>query len=146
MTADDKSRAGEGMAIDWIAGRSEMSDDLALLVSGMEQPLDETARAFLLTVGNAARAAAKRAELAARGAPKPTPTGTPPAPGPIDVDFGLALGARARAEGSVRGAASEKLAKVRGRGRELGAAPRRRVVVSRARDRLGGKLSAGLGR
>ena len=65
MAADDDSRAGEGMAIDWIAGRSEMSDDLALLVSGMEQPLDETARAFLLTVGNAARAAAKRAELAA---------------------------------------------------------------------------------
>ena len=96
MAVDDDSRAGEGMAIDWIAGRSEMSDDLALLVSGMEQPLDETARAFLITIGNAARAAAKRAELAVRGAPRPTPTGapspavlegrTPAAPPAIDVD------------------------------------------------------------
>jgi hypothetical protein len=34
MAADDDFRAGEGMAIEWLEGRSEMSDDLALLVSG----------------------------------------------------------------------------------------------------------------
>jgi hypothetical protein len=70
MPADDDFRAGEGMAIEWLEGRSEMSDDLALLVSGMTQPLDGTARAFLLTVGNAARAVARREDL-------PTPAGAP---------------------------------------------------------------------
>ena len=68
MAASDRFRAGEGAAIDWIAGRSEMSDDLGFLVSSMEWPLDEEARAFLLTVGNAAQAAAKRAEQAAKEA------------------------------------------------------------------------------
>lgn len=66
MAANDDFRAGESMAIDWIAGRSQMSDDLAFLVSEMDRPLDETARGFLITIGNAARAAAKRAEQAAK--------------------------------------------------------------------------------
>ena len=66
MAADDDFRAGEGMAIEWLEGRSEMSDDLVLLVSGMTQPLDGTARAFLLTVGNAARSVARREDLRRR--------------------------------------------------------------------------------
>jgi hypothetical protein len=93
--ADDDFRAGEGMAIEWLESRSEMSDDLALLVSGMTQPLDGTARAFLLTVGNAARAVARREDLpTSAGAPaqrapdpakaQPTPEATPTPP--IDLN------------------------------------------------------------
>jgi hypothetical protein len=95
MAADDDFRAGEGLALDWLEGRSEMSDDLSLLVSGMTQPLDGTARAFLLSVGNAARAVARREDLPApAGAPTPRPPDpakaqptleTPPAP-PIDLN------------------------------------------------------------
>ena len=40
-------------------GKSELLDSLADLVEGMSHPLDETARAFLATVGKAARQASK---------------------------------------------------------------------------------------
>jgi hypothetical protein len=67
---DDDVRAGEELARAWLQGKSELIDDLAALVDGMTRPLDATARAFLATVGNAAR-------LAPRGKARPTPTGTP---------------------------------------------------------------------
>jgi hypothetical protein len=81
--ADDDARAGAELARAWLDGRSEMSDDLALLVSGMTQPLDEIAKAFLVTVGNAARAMAKRETRPApsvRRKPAPPPEPTPAAP------------------------------------------------------------------
>jgi hypothetical protein len=54
------AKEGEEMAKAWLAGKSELIDDLAALVDGMDKPLDGTARAFLLTIGNAAKASAKR--------------------------------------------------------------------------------------
>jgi hypothetical protein len=54
------AKEGEGMAKAWLAGKSELIDDLAVLVAGMDRPLDAIARAFLLTIGNAAKASAKR--------------------------------------------------------------------------------------
>ena len=66
MSDNDDIRAGDGMAIDWIAGRSEMTEDLSAIVATMPKELDGAAIGFLRTVGNAARAAAKRAEQAAR--------------------------------------------------------------------------------
>lgn len=68
--ADDDARAGEELARAWLQGKSELIDDLAALVDGMTRPLDATARAFLLTIGNAAR-------LAPRGKARPTPAGAP---------------------------------------------------------------------
>jgi hypothetical protein len=68
--ADDDARAGEELARAWLQGKSELIDDLAALVDGMDKPLDAAARAFLLTVGNAARALARREDL-------PTPAGAP---------------------------------------------------------------------
>ena len=94
--ADDDARAGQELAQAWLAGKSEMSDDLALLVSGMTQPLDEMAKAFLQTIGSAAKAAPRGkarqtptgtpapARLEAQTAAQPTPE-APPQP-PIDVD------------------------------------------------------------
>jgi hypothetical protein len=80
-------RAGEELARAWLQGKSELVDDLAALVDGMDKPLGATARAFLLTVGNAAR-------QAARGHTRPKPAGAtrpvealplPEAP-PVDID------------------------------------------------------------
>jgi hypothetical protein len=92
---DDGVRAGEELARAWLDGKSELIDDLAALVDGMDKPLDGTARAFLLTVGNAARAVARREDLPApAGAPASRPPDlakavpspdTPPAP-PIDLN------------------------------------------------------------
>ena len=62
--ADDDARAGEELARAWLQGKSELINDLAALVDGMSQPLDATAKGFLVTVGNAARMA-KRAVKAA---------------------------------------------------------------------------------
>ena len=83
--ADDDVRAGEELARAWLQGKSEMSDDLALLVSGMTQPLDEMAKAFLQTIASAAKGSAKRGPTpSARRAPdfakaQPSPE-APPAP------------------------------------------------------------------
>jgi hypothetical protein len=100
--SDDDFQAGEQLALEWLEGRSDMSDDLALLVSGMSQPLDGRARAFLVAVGKAAQAAAKReGPPASSEAPAtlrheaPTPA-APPAPAAGVEDF-LRL-ARERAE------------------------------------------------
>jgi hypothetical protein len=71
--ADDEARAGEDLARAWLQGKSEMSDDLALLVSGMTQPLDEMATAFIRMIGNAAKAAPKSKV-------RQTPAGAPAAP------------------------------------------------------------------
>ena len=89
MSDNDDIWAGEGMAIDWIAGRSEMTEDLSAIVATMPKELDGAAVGFLRTVGNAARAAAQRAEQAPRdGAPATAPqaqaAAAPPAPSPID--------------------------------------------------------------
>ena len=45
MMADDDVRAGEELARAWLDGKSELIDDLAALVDGMDRPLDGTARA-----------------------------------------------------------------------------------------------------
>jgi hypothetical protein len=88
--------AGEELAKAWLRGEGELIDDLAALVDGMDKPLDETARAFLLTIGAAARSAPKSkvrqtptgtpapARLGAQTAAQPTPE-APPAR-PVDVD------------------------------------------------------------
>jgi hypothetical protein len=70
--SDDDVRAGEELARSWLQGKSGLSDDLALLVSGLSQPLDTTARAFISMIGNAAKAAP-------RGKARPTPAGAPAA-------------------------------------------------------------------
>lgn len=69
----------------WLQGKSEMSDDLALLVSGMSLPLDAMANSFLSTIGAAAKAASRSSSKPGRQrAPdpakvQPTPE-APPAP------------------------------------------------------------------
>jgi len=90
--ADDDVRAGEALARAWLQGKSELIDDLAALVDGMDKPLDATARAFIVTIGNSARLAPKgKARPTLAGAPAPArldatpPTEVPPLP-PIDVD------------------------------------------------------------
>jgi hypothetical protein len=87
---------GEELAKAWLRGEGELLDSLADLVEGMDKPLDETARAFLLTIGNAARSAPKSkvrqtptgtpapARLEAQTAAQPTPE-APPAPA-FDVE------------------------------------------------------------
>jgi hypothetical protein len=70
--SDDDVRAGAELARSWLQGKSGLSDDLALLVSGLSQPLDATARAFISMIGNAAKAAP-------RGKARPTPAGAPAA-------------------------------------------------------------------
>jgi hypothetical protein len=83
-------RAGEELAKAWLRGEGELIDDLAALVDGMGHPLDATARAFLLTVGNAARSTPRgkarpaSARIEAQTKAQPTPE-APPAP-PVDVD------------------------------------------------------------
>ena len=89
--ADDDARAGEELARAWLDGKSELIDDLAALVDGMDKPLDGTARAFLLMVGNAARstprgkARSAPARIEAQTKAQPTPPEAPPAPA-FDVD------------------------------------------------------------
>ena len=80
--SDDDVRAGEELAKAWLAGKSGLSDDLALLVSGLSQPLDATARTFLSTIGSDARAMAKREARptpSARRTPTPMPEAQPSA-------------------------------------------------------------------
>jgi hypothetical protein len=81
--SDDDVRAGEELAKAWLAGKSELIDDLAALVDGMDKPLDATARAFLQMIGEAAKASAKREARptpSARRTPAPPPASTPAAP------------------------------------------------------------------
>jgi hypothetical protein len=77
--SDDDVRAGEELAKAWLAGKSELIDDLAALVDGMDKPLDATARAFLQMIGEAAKASAKRE---ARPTPSARRTPAPPPPSP----------------------------------------------------------------
>jgi hypothetical protein len=84
-----------------LAGKSELMDDLADLVAGMDRPFDATARAFLLTIGNAAKASAKREARpmpSARRTPAPPPEPTPAAP----VDFSEMLRRRLERDGARR--------------------------------------------
>ena len=86
---DDDVRAGEELARDWLQGKSELIDSLADLVEGMSHPLDETARAFLQVVGNAARAAKREGQPTSVVAsdPAPTPLSKPvPAEPKVDID------------------------------------------------------------
>jgi hypothetical protein len=76
------AKEGEELAKAWLAGKSELIDDLAALVEGMDKPLDGTARAFLQTIGSAAKAAP-------RGKARPTPAGAPAAR-PPDLAKGAA--------------------------------------------------------
>jgi hypothetical protein len=88
--ADDDARAGEELARAWLDGKSELIDNLAALVDGMDRPLDGTARAFLLTIGAAARSAPRGkarptfARIEAETKAQPAPD-APPAP-PIDLN------------------------------------------------------------
>jgi hypothetical protein len=75
---------GEELARAWLQGKSELMDDLADLVEGMAHPLDGTARAFLVTVGNAAKASAKRRPASARVEAQPSPE--PPVAQTISLD------------------------------------------------------------
>jgi hypothetical protein len=84
--SDDDARAGEELARAWLQGKSELIDDLGALVDGMDRPLDGTARAFMLTIGAAARSAPRgkarpaSARIEAQTAAQPTPE-APPATG-----------------------------------------------------------------
>jgi hypothetical protein len=118
MSDDDDVRAGEELARAWLQGKSELIDDLAALVDGMTRPLDATARAFLLTIGNAARLAPKSkvrqtptgtpapARLEAQTAAQPTPE-APPAAG-LRCRRVPQAAARARAPRAVRGTRAAK--------------------------------------
>lgn len=106
---DDEFRAGEALVLEWIGGRTSLTDDPAVLVVGMARELSGEARefggevrGFLVTIGNAAR-------QAARGPTRPMPAGAPtpvkaqpspeaPSPPPIDVDEFI----RARREHALR--------------------------------------------
>jgi hypothetical protein len=73
----------------WLRGEGELIDDLAALVDGMTRPLDPAARTFLQTIGNAAKAAAKREARptpSARRTPAPPPPAEPPPAAPIDLN------------------------------------------------------------
>jgi hypothetical protein len=87
---DDDFRAGEALALEWIEGRTSLTDDLAVLVLGMTSELSGEARefggearGFLVTLGNAARQAARR-ETNPRSKPirprAPDPAKAPPSP------------------------------------------------------------------
>jgi hypothetical protein len=57
----DAAKEGEELAKAWLAGKSQLFDDLADLVeSMMDKPLDAPARAFISTIGRDAKAMAKR--------------------------------------------------------------------------------------
>jgi hypothetical protein len=74
-----------------LRGEGELIDDLAALVDGMDKPLDETARAFLKTIGSAAKASAKREARptpSARRTPAPAkaqPSPEAPLARPVDL-------------------------------------------------------------
>jgi hypothetical protein len=82
----DDVRAGEELARAWLQGNSELLDDLADLVGSMSHPLDETARTFLLTVGNAARQASKGKARPAHERIEAQPAVQPTPPAPIDLN------------------------------------------------------------
>ena len=86
--SEDFFREGERLALDWIAGKSELLDDFAALVVGMKE-FGEMERAFLLTIGNAARAAAKREgqpTFVVASDPAPTPRSAPAAEPKVDIE------------------------------------------------------------
>jgi hypothetical protein len=80
------AKEGEEMAKAWLRGEGELIDDLADLVAGMDRPLDGTARAFLQTIGNAAKASSKsKVRQTPAGAPTPArleQTAAQPSPEP----------------------------------------------------------------
>jgi hypothetical protein len=86
MGADNDFRAGEALALEWIEGRTSLTDDLADLVLGMARELSGEARefggdarGFLVTIGNAAR-------MARKSKARPTPAGAP-APAGMDAQM-----------------------------------------------------------
>ncbi len=87
MSKSESFREGEQTAIAWIEGVSPMLDDLAILVAGMKGTIGEYERGFLVTIGNAAREAARREGRAAAAAQSPAPPAPDPAsPSLMDVD------------------------------------------------------------
>jgi hypothetical protein len=77
----DAAKEGREVAEAWLRGEGELIDDLADLVAGMDRPLDGTARAFLQTIGNAAKASSKSK---VRQTPDGAPAARPPAPPPAE--------------------------------------------------------------
>jgi len=91
MSDDDDFRDGEEAAIAWLEGRSELIDDLGALVAGMPKKLGGQERGFLLTIGNAARSAA-RGEVQPRPAAAPRQVEVPPSPSPSQPSPAIDLG------------------------------------------------------
>jgi hypothetical protein len=91
MSDDDDFRDGEEAAIAWLEGRSELIADLAALVTGMPRELGAAERGFLVTVGNAAKQAARGhaqpmpADAPASVKAQPSPPPSQPSPA-IDLD------------------------------------------------------------
>jgi hypothetical protein len=75
------AKEGEELAKAWLRGEGELIADLADLVAGMDRPLDGTARAFLQTIGNAAKASSKSK---VRQTPAGAPAARPPVPPPAE--------------------------------------------------------------
>ena len=98
---DDFFREGERLALDWIAGESESLEGLAALVVGMKE-FGAVERAFLTTIGNAARVAAKREgqppSVVADAAPVPRSAPAAQSPRSILRILQAAPGARERCE------------------------------------------------
>jgi hypothetical protein len=84
--SDDDVRAGEELARAWLAGKTGLPDDLALVVSGMTKPLDAATRAFLQEIGRTARASAKREARPAPSRSTPSPAPEPPPAPTIDIN------------------------------------------------------------
>jgi hypothetical protein len=74
----DAAKEGEELAKAWLAGKSELFDDLADLVESMSHPLDPASRTFLNMIGNSAKASARgkarpaSARIEAQTAAQPT--------------------------------------------------------------------------
>jgi hypothetical protein len=84
--SNDDVRAGEELARVWLQGKSGLSDDLAALVAGLGRPFDATVRTFLQTIGNAAKASAKRGPTPSARRAAAAPPAEPPPAAPVDLN------------------------------------------------------------
>jgi hypothetical protein len=116
------AKEGEEMAKAWLAGKSELIDDLAALVDGMDKPLDGTARAFLQTIGSAAKASAKREARptpSARRTPDPAKAQPSPEAPPQTASAAPASPARPAFEGMGDAGFAERYAELAARNASL---------------------------
>jgi hypothetical protein len=80
------AKEGREVAEAWLRGEGELIDDLAALVDDMTLPLDATARAFLQTIGKAAKASAKRGPTPSARRAAAAPPAEPPPAAPVDLN------------------------------------------------------------